>query len=197
MTSESARSPLQEVAKGAAQDLSALWWWFLALGIVWILFGAFVLSYRVGSVLAVAVLVGVGFLWGGVTQFVVASQVQEWKWLFIAMGILSIAAGIVAFVWPDITLYIVSIFLAWYLIVFGILHVVMGLAGPKVQWWWTELVLGISELVLGVWAVRSYTRSLLTMLTLVGVWAIFVGVREIFVAFTLRDAKQGLEQFAS
>jgi uncharacterized membrane protein HdeD (DUF308 family) len=70
------------------------------------------------------------------------------------------------------------------LILFGILHVVMGLGAPKVQWWWTRLLLGISDLVLGVWAVRSHGGSLLTSQTLVGVRTIFVGVREIFVAFT-------------
>ena len=58
------------------------------------------------------------------------------------------------FVWPDITLYVVSILVAWFLIVFGITHLVSALAGLKVPWWWTQLLLGIAELVLGVWAVR-------------------------------------------
>jgi uncharacterized membrane protein HdeD (DUF308 family) len=36
--------------------------------------------------------------------------------------------------------------------------------------------------------VRSWERSLLTLVTLVGVWAIVYGVNEIFAAFTLREA---------
>jgi len=83
---------------------------------------------------------------------------------------------------------LVSIFVAWYLIVFGTVHIVNALAGPKVPWWWTGLLLGIAELVLGVWAVRSWERSLLTLVTLVGVWAIVYGVNQIFAAFTLREA---------
>jgi uncharacterized membrane protein HdeD (DUF308 family) len=55
---------------------------------------------------------------------------------------LSVAAGIITFVWQGITLYIVSVFLAWYLILFGIMHLVGALAGPKVQWWWSQLLLG-------------------------------------------------------
>jgi uncharacterized membrane protein HdeD (DUF308 family) len=62
------------------------------------------------------------------------------------------------------------------------------LAGPKVPWWWTQLLLGVAELVLGIWAVRSWERSLVTLVTLVGVWAIFHGVNQIFAAFSLRDA---------
>ena len=68
------------------------------------------------------------------------------------------AAGIVTFAWPDITLYVVSIMVAWYLIVFGTIHIVNALAGPKLPWWWTGLLLGISELVLGVWAARSWEQ---------------------------------------
>jgi MFS family permease len=81
---------------------------------------------------AVAVLVGVTFLVGGITQLVVASRVQSWRWLFILSGILGVAAGILTFAWPDITLYVVSILVAWYLIAFGIIHMIDTLAGPKV-----------------------------------------------------------------
>ena len=104
------------------------------------------------------------------------------------------AAGILTLVWPDVTLYVVSILVAWYLIIFGVIHLIDALAGPKLGWWWTELLLGIAELVLGVWAVRSWERSLLTLVTLVGVWAIFHGVSEIFAAFALRQGSQRVEQ---
>src|SRR5262245_50299841 len=189
-------STLQATIREGVRDLSAIWWWFLSLGVLWTLFGMFVLSYRVGSLYAVAAFVGVAFLFGGVTQLAVASRVQSWRWLFIVAGILSVAAGIITFVWPDITLYIVSIFVAWYLIFFGIMHLISALAGPKVEWWWTQLLLGVAELVLGVWAVRSWQRSLLTLVTLVGVWAIFHGVSEIFAAFSLREAGKRAEQLA-
>jgi uncharacterized membrane protein HdeD (DUF308 family) len=178
------------------RELSGYWGWFLILGILWTLFGTYVLSYRVGSLAAVAALVGVAFLFGGITQLVVASRVQSWRWLYILSGILGVAAGIGTFFWPDITLYVVSILVAWYLIAFGIIHLVDALAGPKVGWWWTGLLLGIGELVLGVWAVRSWERSLLTLMTLVGVWAIVYGVNQIFAAFTLREAGKQMERLA-
>jgi uncharacterized membrane protein HdeD (DUF308 family) len=136
----------------------------------------------------------VAFLFGGIDQLVAAGRVESWRWLFVVTGILALAAGIMTFVWPDITLYAVSILVAWYLIVFGTVHIVDALAGPKVPWWWTGLLLGIAELVLGVWAVRSWERSLLTFVTLVGVWAIVLGVNEIFAAFSLREAGKEAER---
>ena len=189
-------TPLGDTLRRGVREASGVWWWYLILGVAWVWYGMFVLSYRVGSLAAVAALVGVAFLFGGFGQLVAAGRVETWRWLYIVTGILGVAAGIMTFVWPDITLYVVSILVAWYLIVFGIVHIVNALAGPKVPWWWTGLLLGIAELVLGVWAVRSWERSLLTMVTLVGVWAIVYGVNEIFAAFTLREAGKRAKRLA-
>ena len=155
------------------------------------------LSYRVESLAAVAAFVGVAFLGGGITQLVVASRVPTMRWLSILGGVLGIAAGLVTLAWPGITLYVVSILVAWYLIAFGIVHLVSALAGPKLPWWWTGLLLGIAELVLGVWAARSWQHSLVTLVTLVGVWAICRGVNEIFAAFTLRQVGKQAEQLVA
>ena len=97
----------------------------------------FVLSYKVGSLVALATLVGVAFLFGGMTQLVVTNRVPTMRGLSI------LAAGSVSLV------YVVSILVAWYLVVLGITHIVSALGGPKLSWWWTGLLLGISELVLG------------------------------------------------
>ena len=104
-----------------------------------------------------------------------------------------LAAGILTFVWPGITLHVVASLLAWYLIIIGVVHLISALVGPKVSYWWTRLLLGVAELILGVWAVRSWQASLLTLLTPVGLWAIFYGVAEIFAAFSIRQAGRRAE----
>ena len=181
-------TPLRDAVRTGMREASGIWWWFVLLGALWTWFGMYVLSYRVGSLAAVAAFVGTAFVFGGLTQLAVASRILMWRPLLIVGGILGVAAGILTFVWPSITLYVVSILVAWYLIVFGVIHLVSALAGPKLGWWWTGLLLGIAELVLGVWAVRSWQRSLVTLVTLVGVWAIFHGVAEIVAGFSLRQA---------
>ena len=195
-TASPTRTPLREAMREGAQELSGYWALFLITGIVWTGFGMYVLSYRVGSLAAVAALVGVALLFGGVTQLVVASRVQSWRWMYVLSGIMGVAAGILTFVWPDVTLYVVSFLVAWYLIVFGVIHLIDALAGPKLGYWWTGLLLGVAELVLGVWSIRSWEQSLLTLVTLVGVWAIFYGVNEIFAAFSLREVGKKMERLA-
>jgi uncharacterized membrane protein HdeD (DUF308 family) len=186
--------PVRDTIREGARDASTAWWWAVALGAVWIWFGMFVTSYKVGSLVAVATVVGMAFMFGGITQLVVAGRVSSMRWLNIVGGTLGLAAGIGTFIWPDITLYTVSILVAWYLIVFGTIHLVTALAGPKLSWWWTGLLLGTSELALGVWSARSWENSLVTLVTLVGVWAICRGVNEIFAGFTLREVGEQAEQ---
>jgi uncharacterized membrane protein HdeD (DUF308 family) len=131
---------LRDTLRTGVREMSRIWWWYLILGIAWAWYGMLVLSYRAGSLTAVAALVGVAFLFGGVSQLIVAGRVETWRPLYIVAGMLAIAAGIMTFVWPDVTLYVVSILVAWFLIVFGIMHLVGALASPKVPWWWTQLL---------------------------------------------------------
>ena len=99
------------MVRGETREMSGVWWWYLLLGILWTLFGMFVLSYRVGSVTAVAAFVGVAFLFGGITLLGLAMLTPGgWRWLNIIVGILALIAGIITFAWPAITLYVVSIF---------------------------------------------------------------------------------------
>jgi uncharacterized membrane protein HdeD (DUF308 family) len=198
MTSKTeTRDPLLDTIRAGAHEASAAWVWIVALGALWIGYGLYVLSFQAGSLVAVASVVGVAFLFGGTTQLVVASREPTMRWLNILGGILSVAAGILTFAWPGITLYVVAIMVACYLIVYGTIHIVSALAGPKLSWWWTGLLFGIAELLLGVWAARSWESSLVTLVTLVGVWAISRGVNEIFAGFTLREVGKQTEQPAS
>ncbi|WP_180936480.1 DUF308 domain-containing protein [Nocardioides ungokensis] len=108
-----------DLLRETVRDASATWWWLVALGALWVGFGMFVLSFKVGSLVAVATFVGVAFVFGGITQLAVASRVPTLRWLSIVGGTLGVAAGVVTIVWPGVTLYAVSILVAWYLIVFG------------------------------------------------------------------------------
>lgn len=188
------KDPVGDELRGESHKMSAVSVGSLALGLLWVGYGMFVLSFRVGSLAAVAALAGASLLFGGISQLVIAARVSHWRWLSIVSGILAVAGGIVAFVWPGATLFVLSVLVAWYLVGFGVIHLVGALAGPKVPWWWTQLLLGIGELVLGIWAARSWDQSLVTLVILVGTWAVFYGVSEIVAAFSLRAAVKRVEK---
>ena len=179
----------------ALRGLTGAWWLFLILGILWILFGMFVLSYNVGSLLALAVLAGVTFLMTGVNQILSSGRAEGgWRWLYIIGGALSIIAGIIAFVWPGRTLLVLSVVLAWFLVFKGIVDLVTALSNHGRPYWWVALILGILELLLGMWAVGYPGRSLFVFVNLVGIYAIFYGFTELFAAFDLRGLGRRLDQ---
>jgi uncharacterized membrane protein HdeD (DUF308 family) len=184
------------LSRDAVRGLTSSWWLFLVIGILWILFGMFVLSYNVGSLLALAALAGVSFLATGLTQVLAAGRVQQWRWLYVVGGGLSILAGILAFVWPHRTLLVLAGILAWFLVFKGIVDIVAALSVHGRPYWWLGLSLGVLELLLGIWAAGYPGRSLFVFVNLVGVYAIFYGFTELFAAFDLRGLGQRLDRAA-
>jgi uncharacterized membrane protein HdeD (DUF308 family) len=184
------------LSRDTVRGLTGSWWLFLILGVLWILFGMFVLSYNVGSLLALAIFAGVTFMLTGVTQIMAASRAESWRWLYLVGGGLSILAGIVAFVWPGRTLLVLSVILAWFLVFKGIIDIVGALVGHGRPYWWLGLILGILELLLGMWAAGYPGRSLFVFVNLVGIYAIFYGFTELFAAFQLRGLGHRLDRVA-
>jgi uncharacterized membrane protein HdeD (DUF308 family) len=181
-------------SRTAVRGLTGSWWLVLVLGILWILFGMFVLTYNVGSLLALAVFFGLTFIMTGVTQLLAASRAEGWRWLWVVGGGLSIVAGILAFVWPERTLLVLAGILAWFLVFKGIVDVAAALADTGRPWWWVTLILGILELLLGIWAAGYPGRSLFVFVNLVGIYAVAYGFTELFAAFDLRGLDRRLKQ---
>src|SRR3978361_918028 len=89
------------------RTVAHLWWLYLALGIAWILFGMWLWSYRVGSLTALAALIGATMLFNGITEIVIANYFPVWRVFFIGVGLLSIAGGVATVAWPGPTLFII------------------------------------------------------------------------------------------
>lgn len=184
------------LSRDTVRGLTGSWWLFLLIGILWILFGMFVLSYNVGSLLALAVFAGVTFIMTGITQIIDASRARDWRWLYLIGGALSIIAGIMAFVWPHRTVLVLAGILAWFLVFKGIVDIVGALTNHGRPYWWLGLILGILELLLGIWAAGYPGRSLFVFVNVVGVYAVFYGFTELFAAFDLRGLGHRLDQTA-
>jgi uncharacterized membrane protein HdeD (DUF308 family) len=183
------------LSRDAVRGLTGSWWLFLILGVLWILFGMFVLSYNVGSLLALAIFAGVTFIMTGINQILSFGRVEGgWRWLYLVGGVLSILAGIIAFVWPGRTLLVISVVLAWFLVFKGIVDIIAAFSNHGRPWWWMTLILGILELLLGIWAAGYPGRSLIVFVNLVGIYAIFYGFTEVFAAFDLRGLGHRLDR---
>ncbi len=72
------------------------------------------------------------------------------------------------------------------------LHIVGALANRQAPHWWLVLILGVIETPLGIWAMRRPGLTLAVVITLIGVWAIVMGIWEIVIAFEVRSLAKKL-----
>lgn len=178
-------TPAEE--RAVAEAYARTWWLWLIAGLAWLALGFVVLSLRPASISVCAVLVAIAFWLGAVTQFALAVVLAGgWRWLAIIGAVLATAAGIVAVVWPHPTLVVISVFVAWYLLIRGIFDVCLALSHTHVRGWWMPLVAGIVGIGLGAWAIGNPDRSVLLLVSIIGIWAIFKGAADLVASFEYR-----------
>jgi uncharacterized membrane protein HdeD (DUF308 family) len=180
-------------ATSLLRQAARMWWLDLIFGVAWILFGMALWSYRVGSIVALAVLIGITMIFNGATEIVIGSRLPVLRTLLVTVGVLSVLAGVWALAWPGPTLYVIALFLGWFLFVMGIVHVVLAFTRMREDdYWWVLLIQGFIEFVLGAWARGDSVRSFTLFINLAGAFAVIRGVSEIFAAFQLRRLKEEL-----
>ncbi|CAN7210438.1 HdeD family acid-resistance protein [Neorhizobium sp. LjRoot104] len=97
------------------------WGWFLALGILLLVFGFIALANLFVATVASVFYIGMMMLVGGIAYLLHAFQVKGWDHILFwaASGILYTLAGLLAFWNPALTAVIVTFFMAVALIVAG------------------------------------------------------------------------------
>jgi uncharacterized membrane protein HdeD (DUF308 family) len=181
-----------EIASGDAitEHLEKRWKWYLAGGILSVLFGFAVLSAQVVSLFALAYFVSAYFVAAGVFMIGGAVSVAKHRWQYLLMGILWIGSGLIGFLWPGITLWVIAVLIGWSFLLFGIADMVHGLHNRHVPHWWVYLIRGVASVVIAFVALSVPGLTLLTLVTLLGVFSVMFGVIEIFGAFNARHSRR-------
>jgi len=161
------------------------WWWLLLLtGILWILIGLFVLQAHYDSVVTISYLVAFWLIFAGVAEFVGVTVADGWKWLHIVLGVLFILGGIAGLTAPFQTFTVLAGLMGVFLIIKGTFDFALALMlRHDVDLWWMNLIVGILEILLGMWAMGYPGRSAALLIVWVGVGAILRGIGEIITAF--------------
>ncbi len=115
-----------------------------------------------------------------------AAVTSKW-WVFVVRGIAAILFGVLAYVWPGMTIVALAILFGAYAFVEGVLCVAAAFAPFAGSRWWALLLEGILGLVVAFFV---FTQPLISAAALVytfGFWAIFTGIMEIVAGVQLRD----------
>ncbi len=116
-----------------------------------------------------------------------ALMARNW-WVIAIRGVAAIAFGILTFVWPTLTLLgMVYLFGAYALVdgVSSIIAAVRGEPGTRGHGL-TVAIFGIAGVIAGVIAFVNPGLTTITLLYVIGAWAIIVGATQIYAAYRLR-----------
>ena len=112
--------------------------------------------------------------------------VKRYSLWYLLQGILMIAAGILALIYPVITSVGIVFLLAWLLIISGIVQGIGLIGAREVPHFWLQLISVVLAIVVGLLLLRSPESGLLIFSVLLIVYFMVEGISKVIFALTIR-----------
>ena len=116
---------------------------------------------------------------------------RHW-WVPVLRGVAAIIFGIIAFVYPGLTVAVLVLLFGAWVLVDGIFRVIgaIGHRAPDSDWGW-QLLIGILGIVIGFLTFHAPAVTALALIIYIAAWALMIGATEIAVAIKLRREIRG------
>jgi uncharacterized membrane protein HdeD (DUF308 family) len=178
-----------EIAKGA-------WIWAVVRGVFLILFGIVAMVLPIGTAVVLAVVIGIFAVVDGIIDLIDAIRHRgaSGVGLRVFLGIVSLLFGIIILVWPGKTLGFMVILIAIWSILIGVLQIVANISIRKEApgaWVW-GVVSGALGVIFGILLLVWPGIGLVTLIWLIGIWAIVFGVALIVLGIQVRKASKAV-----
>jgi uncharacterized membrane protein HdeD (DUF308 family) len=151
------------------------------VGVLLIIAGIVAMFAPLGAGLAVVTVIGVLLAFSGFSMLILAFRAGSFGdgMMIFLLGLLAALAGIYMLANPDVALATLTLFLAAYFVVAGIVEVIYAFQVKPVQGWGWLLFAGIVSVLLGIMIWRQFPVS--------GEWAVgvLVGIRMLMSGFQL------------
>jgi uncharacterized membrane protein HdeD (DUF308 family) len=170
--------------------LARNWWTFVLRGVVAILFG--ILAFmRPGITLeALVLLFAFWALFDGVFALISsigAAEAREPWWPLVLIGLLGIAAGVLALRWPGITALALLFIIAYWSIFRGILEIVAAVRlRDLIPGEWRLIFGGLASVVFGALLIMYPGAGILAVIWLIGIYAVIFGIAFLMLGFHLK-----------
>ena len=177
-------------------------WWALAIrGAIAIIFGLAALLRPDIALEALILLFGAYALVDGVFAIVGVfggTRGRTPRWLLLIEGIAGILAGLVAFVLPGLTAVVLLYLIAAWAVVTGIFEIATAIRlRQEIRGEWALIIGGALSVLFGViLAVIGPVAGLLSLIWLIGIYALVFGILMLITAFQVRgrDAGSGTDR---
>jgi uncharacterized membrane protein HdeD (DUF308 family) len=176
-------------------DVLARNWWAVVLrGVAGIVFGILAFVMPVVTLAALVLLFGAYALVDGVFNIVAAvtgrSGARSW-WALLLEGLVSVAAGLVAFFLPGLTALTLAYLIGIWAIVTGVLEIVAAVRLRRVieNEWWLGLG-GVVSVLFGILLLVAPGAGALAMVFWIGAYALVFGAILVVLGFRLRGRRR-------
>ena len=182
--------------RSAEETLVQNWWLFTLRGIVGIIFGCIALIFPGPTMLSLVIFFSAYMLVDGIAGIISAVRAirrKEDRWgLLIFEGLLDIAVGVLAFLWPGITVVAFVWLIAAWAIVSGGLMTAAGfrLNTDHGRWW---LILGgLLSIAYGMLLIVTPLIGAIVLTWWLGAYALVFGVALVIFSLKLRSRQHEL-----
>jgi uncharacterized membrane protein HdeD (DUF308 family) len=170
------------------------WWLFLLRGILGIIFGLLALIFPGPTMLSLVLLFSAYMLVDGVFGIISAVRAirrKEDRWgLLIFEGLLNIAVGIAAILWPGLTVIaFVWLIAAWAIVTGGLMTTAGFRLNIEHGRWWMVLG-GLLSLAYGVLLIITPVIGAVVLTWWIGAYALLFGIALVIFSFKLRSRQQ-------
>ncbi len=173
-----------------APEFSKNWKWMIARGIISIIFGIVVVYNPLAAATALALFFGAYVFIDGVFAIVsifTSRIARAHFWSFLIEGIAGIAAGILTFFLPEITLYGLVILVSSWAFVTGIFEIISAIKLRKIiDGEFLMIVSGLLSVVFGILIFLRPFASIVVMIYLIGIYAVIFGILLILLGISMR-----------
>jgi uncharacterized membrane protein HdeD (DUF308 family) len=175
------------------QTIHKHWPWFLALGIAMVIIGMFAISWACIATITVTAtwLFGFLLLGGGIAEIVTSFSAGRWSGTLVHLlvGVLYVIVGLMIIEQPEDSAIQLTLIIAFFLIISGVMRVVAALSERFPGWGWV-LLNGSITAMLGLLIYKQWPVS--------GLWVIglFIGIDLIFNGWAWIMLSLGLRQHA-
>jgi uncharacterized membrane protein HdeD (DUF308 family) len=170
-------------------------WWALALrGLAAILFGIAALVVPHIALVVLIALFGAYALVDGIFAIVSAVRAAQrhvrW-WPLLVEGLAGIVIGVLTFVWPGLTALVLLYFIASWAIVTGVFEVLAAIRlRREIRGEWLLGLTGVLSVVFGLLLIIFPGAGALTVVWLIGIYALVFGFLLLGLAWRLRGLRQ-------
>jgi len=168
------------------------WIWSIVRGALMIVFGILAFVWPLGTAVALAVLVGIFALVDGVIDIIDAIRFRgsPGVGLRVFLGIVSLVFGALLLFWPHISLGVLVIFVAIWSILIGALQIIanVSLRTQSGRSWVWGVIAGAIGVIFGIVVLITPKAGIITLIWLLGIWAIIFGIILIVLGLQLRKA---------